>query len=87
MFLEGALLGEGAFEIPAGQDVVFEPILEDAADGTQELDLEGSVYLPGVCPEIDLVDVSDGGMPMTDAARPAPARDSDPHPPGRRAPR
>jgi hypothetical protein len=71
--LDGAVIGEGAFEIPAGQDVVFEPILSMQPDGTQALNLEGSVYPPGICPEIDLIDVSDGGMPpATDAARPRP---------------
>ena len=55
---DGMPLGMGGFVIPAGQDVVFETELNGNA-----VNLVGSVLQPGTCPEIDLVDVPDGGAP------------------------
>ena len=67
--LNGMTIGQGQFMIPAGQDVVFEPELTPNTNGGQSLDLVGSVYQPGTCPNIDLVDIGDGGAPPDHSRR------------------
>jgi hypothetical protein len=74
LYLDGEMLGQSAFDIPAGKDLVFEPELIMRPGMPTGLQLVGSIYEPGACPEIDLVDVgTDGGAPP-DSGAPSPIK-------------